>query len=141
VEIEATAKEHCYFTGWTGTAVEAGKVGEPDDPRTTVLMDADYALRANFAADRHTLVVTSTGGGVVYIVATGNEFLEQGLSDRAFRLDYGTKVLLMAIPQPEYQFQNFASWSGSFYGTMSCWEFSLEEDWYLMATFVPEPAP
>lgn len=137
--VEAQADVHYRFAGWTGTAVETGKVVAPSDPNTTVSMDADYTLQANFAAERHTLAVTSNEGGWVYVVAIGDGFVEQGFSDRTFNLDYGTTVLLLAIPRPGYVFHNIASWSGSFYSTTPCWEFPLEQDWYLTATFVAEP--
>ena len=42
---------------WTGTAVDAGMVADPMSASTTVIIDDDYTLRANFAAD--------TGGGPV----------------------------------------------------------------------------
>jgi len=48
VEIEATADRDYYFIEWTGSAVRAGKVTDPSKPRTTVLMDGDYSLRAIF---------------------------------------------------------------------------------------------
>lgn len=33
---------------WSGTAVDAGKVAKPDLPSTSVVVDADYTLVANF---------------------------------------------------------------------------------------------
>ncbi len=38
-----------HFVNWTGTAVTAGKVANPGLPSTTVTMDADYTVQANFA--------------------------------------------------------------------------------------------
>jgi hypothetical protein len=46
VSIVATAIYH--FVNWTGTAVDAGKVVDPSAARTTVNVDADYTLQANF---------------------------------------------------------------------------------------------
>ena len=49
VEIEATAYEYYHFIKWTGTAVVAGKVTDPSNASTTVLMDGNYSLKASFA--------------------------------------------------------------------------------------------
>ena len=37
-----------HFLGWTGTAVDAGRVADPRAAQTTVLVDAQYTLVANF---------------------------------------------------------------------------------------------
>lgn len=49
VWVEAEPDTHWEFVEWTGTAVDAGKVAEPGSASTTVTVDADYTLRANFA--------------------------------------------------------------------------------------------
>lgn len=136
--VEATPEPYYRFVGWTGTAAEVGKVADLDAAHTTVIVDGDYTLHANFALEQHVLVVNSNEGGWIYVVATGVGFVEQGFSDRTFNLEHRTRILLMAIPQPGYEFESLATWSGSFYSTTPCWEFSLEEDWYLAATFVQE---
>lgn len=48
VPIRATADTNRHFVKWTGTAVDAGKVADPYSANTTVTMDADYTLQANF---------------------------------------------------------------------------------------------
>jgi hypothetical protein len=48
VEIEATPDQSYVFLYWTGSAVRAGKVADPDKARTTVRMDGDYSLMASF---------------------------------------------------------------------------------------------
>lgn len=49
VPIEATAQGPLgQFAGWTGSAVDHGKVANPQGAKTTVLVDADYSLQANF---------------------------------------------------------------------------------------------
>jgi PKD repeat protein len=48
VEIEATADDGYVFLYWTGSAVRAGKVANPEKARTTVRMDGDYSLMASF---------------------------------------------------------------------------------------------
>ena len=39
---------HCLFTGWTGTAVDAGAVGDPHAVTTYVVVDDGCTLQANF---------------------------------------------------------------------------------------------
>jgi hypothetical protein len=48
VPIVAQADSGYEFSGWTGTAVDAGKVADSSSAFTDVLMDADYTLVANF---------------------------------------------------------------------------------------------
>ncbi|MBN1787426.1 MAG: right-handed parallel beta-helix repeat-containing protein [Sedimentisphaerales bacterium] len=67
--IVATANNDGYhFAEWTGTAVDAGAVADPLSDSTTVTMDADYTVRANFNAlpivsggYYHSLFVKSNG--------------------------------------------------------------------------------
>ncbi|MEJ5260648.1 MAG: carbohydrate binding domain-containing protein [Anaerohalosphaeraceae bacterium] len=51
VSLTASAAADYRFTGWTGTAVDAGKVAEPAAASTTVLVDGDYTVTATFALD------------------------------------------------------------------------------------------
>ncbi len=139
VAVEAVPQAHRAFAGWSGTAVEAGKVAEPAAAKTTVTVDGDCTLHANFEMEQHVLVVSQSEGGDVYIIATGDDFLHQCFNGPTLHFDHGTKIVLMALPKPGYVFRNFVSWSGSFYGTTPCWEFSLEDDWYLRAVFVAVP--
>jgi glucuronoarabinoxylan endo-1,4-beta-xylanase len=46
--IVATDVPGYNFVEWTGTAVDAGKVADPYDASTTVMMDANYTVVANF---------------------------------------------------------------------------------------------
>jgi len=46
VPITAAAQANYHFVNWTGSAVDAGKVTEPNTASTTVAVDADYTLRA-----------------------------------------------------------------------------------------------
>jgi hypothetical protein len=49
-QITAAADPNYSFVNWTGTGVVAGKVADPNAADTTITMDADYAVQANFAA-------------------------------------------------------------------------------------------
>ena len=64
----ATPDAHYHFVNWTGTAVTAGKVASPTSASTTVTMDADYTVVANFAIDTFTLGYTAGANGTL----TGN---------------------------------------------------------------------
>jgi hypothetical protein len=54
-DIVASANVNYHFVNWSGTAVTAGKVTNPGAASTTVLMDADYTVQANFAIDQKTI--------------------------------------------------------------------------------------
>jgi len=59
----AKADSGYEFSHWTGTAVDAGKVTDPNLGTTTVLMDADYAVQANFAPMKGSIQVVAPNGG------------------------------------------------------------------------------
>ncbi|UCG58297.1 MAG: PASTA domain-containing protein, partial [Phycisphaerales bacterium] len=68
LSVEATAHVGYHFVNWTGTAVDAGKVADPSATDTTVTLDNDYTLRANFAADpveQYTISVSAGPNGSV----------------------------------------------------------------------------
>jgi hypothetical protein len=48
VSVAASPDPGCSFAGWVGTAVEAGKVTDPDSASTQVFVDARYSLTAVF---------------------------------------------------------------------------------------------
>jgi lysophospholipase L1-like esterase len=47
--VAASPDTDYYFVNWTGTAVDAGRTADPNTEITTVLMDANYTITANFA--------------------------------------------------------------------------------------------
>ena len=69
VSIVAAAGSGSRFTGWTGTAVAAGKVANPSFADTTVTVDGDYTLQANFKLEddpqQYELIVSASAGGSV----------------------------------------------------------------------------
>lgn len=64
VNIEATSDANYHFVNWTGTAAVAGKVADVNSAGTTVTMDADYTVIANFAIDTRQISGTITCSGV-----------------------------------------------------------------------------
>lgn len=100
VPVTATANSGYHFVSWTGTAVDAGKVTNPNSASTTVRIGAkNYTLAANFAINRHTLTTSSTSGGAVTSPGEG-----------IFEYDYGTQVNLIATPEDANHV--FVNWSG-----------------------------
>jgi uncharacterized repeat protein (TIGR02543 family) len=84
------------FTGWTG------EVAEPGNPSTTVLMDGDKTVTANFELIPPelctlTMVVNPAGGGITDPVAGTHVF------------EVGTECPLTATANPGWQFVN---WTG-----------------------------
>ena len=68
VPVVALVQTGYEFREWTGTAVDAGKVANPSVSSTSVFMDADYTLQANFtptSTTSCTLSVSSSEGGAV----------------------------------------------------------------------------
>jgi formylglycine-generating enzyme required for sulfatase activity len=102
VSVAASPQEGYRFVDWTGSAVRKGKVANSKASATTVVMDADYTLQANFVQAQqvsHILTVSSTAGGSVTSPGIG-----------AFTYGPGTSVALVANPQAGYEFVN---WTGS----------------------------
>ena len=60
--IVAMADSGCYFVNWTGTAVDAGKVADVNSASTTVTMDADYTVVANFKPNSIEIIGSWTEG-------------------------------------------------------------------------------
>ncbi len=52
VNLEANAHDEYHFTHWSGSAVDAEKVEDPNSATTTVIVDAHYTLAANFLRTR-----------------------------------------------------------------------------------------
>jgi hypothetical protein len=99
VTIAAVADLNYHFVGWAGSAVDAGKVADPNSASTTVTVDADYTLQANFAIDRRTLTVSSTAGGSVSVPGEGS-----------FEYDHGAEVPITAAADLYY---HFLGWTGT----------------------------
>ena len=99
VPVVASPDAGCAFTGWTGTAVDAGRVANPASAATTVTVDASYTLQANFTSIKRTLTITSGEGGSVTTPGMG-----------AFSYDDGEKVTIVVAPDPNC---GFDGWTGT----------------------------
>jgi len=96
VPIQATPETNYHFVNWTGTAVDAAKVVDPNDAGTAVTVDADYDLQANFAIDLRILTVSSTRGGSVSVPGEG-----------LFQYPHASALLVQATVEPGYYFVNW----------------------------------
>lgn len=61
VTLTATPVGGYHFLHWTGSAVDAGRVADPNVAQTTVLVDAHYTLTANFIRTRIYVDKRATG--------------------------------------------------------------------------------
>jgi lysophospholipase L1-like esterase len=97
VNLMATAELGYHFVNWTGTAVDAGRVVDPNSSQTKVTMDADYTVIANFAIGEenklteinHRLELRTSGGIVNFIdYYTANGWDLNTMEDLAVKIDF-----------------------------------------------------
>ena len=116
VAVVATAQADYDFVTWTGTAVDAGNVANVMSASTTVTMDGNYTLQAEFAYrepnETGDLRIEATAGGAVRIDPGGQTVTGPGTD--TFSFDTGTAMQLHAEAHSGYRFTH---WSGSFYST------------------------
>jgi len=62
VNLVAIPDEGYQFASWTG---DVGGIADAEDATTTITMNGDYSITANFAVKKHNLVIRSTEGGSV----------------------------------------------------------------------------
>ena len=98
-DIVAAADAYNHFVTWSGTAVTAGKVASPTSSATTVLMDADYTVIANFALDTYTLTYTAGANGS--ISGSSPQTVSHG----------GSGTAVTAVPNTNYHFVNWSDGS------------------------------
>ena len=95
VDLVAEAEEGYHFVNWTG---DVGTISDVSAATTTITVDGDYSITANFVAV-YDLTTSSTAGGSVTIPGEGS-----------FAYDEGTVVNLVATPDAGYRFLN---WTGN----------------------------
>jgi len=94
VDLAAEAEESYRFVEWTGDVED---IADVYDATTTITMNDDYSITANFVA-RYDLSVSSTAGGSVTEPGEG-----------VFTYDDGTIVDLVAEAEESYR---FVEWTG-----------------------------
>ena len=98
VDLVATANSGYYFINWTG---DVGTIANVDAPTTTVTMNDNYSVTANFEQippGKVALTTSSTAGGSVTTPGEG-----------AFLYNVGTALSLVAEAEEGYRFVN---WTG-----------------------------
>ncbi len=94
VNLVAQPDEGYYFASWTG---DVDTVADPNAASTTITMNDDYLIRANFEEGAYTLTIWVTGGG------------STDPADGEHTYSGGTVVPIAAIPAVGYRFVN---WTG-----------------------------
>ena len=96
VSLVAEHDEDYLFDKWTG---DVETIADVNSASTTITMDGDYSVTANFAVKQYSLIIHSTEGGSVTTPGEG-----------ASTYDDGTVVNLIAQPDEGYQ---FIGWTGN----------------------------
>jgi hypothetical protein len=102
VPVQAQPATHYSFTGWTGTAVDQGKVKDPKSAATTVTMDDDYTLVAGFQRYEGTLTIGVPSQGAITTPGTGTFTYPLSVSL--------PQVSIKAQPDPDCY---FIAWTGT----------------------------
>jgi len=103
VDLVAVADEGYLFDEWTVDewTGDVGTIADNRNPTTTITMNGDYSITANFAVippAQYDLIISSTVGGEVTAPGEG-----------IFNYDEGTEVDLVAVAEEGYQ---FVDWTG-----------------------------
>jgi hypothetical protein len=130
ISLTAEAEEDYRFVGWTG---DIGTVADVYSASTTITMNGDYSITANFediSSFQYDLTTSSIEGGSV---------MEPG--EGVFTYDGGAVVDLVATPDEGYQFDE---WTGDV-GTIADIEadvttITIDGDYSIAANFVAAPS-
>jgi uncharacterized repeat protein (TIGR02543 family) len=117
VEVLAGANPGWQFVSWSGA------VADPNATSTTVAMDADKTVTANFALITNTLstTVSPADGGSV---------------SGAGSYDYGTTATAQAMPAADYW---FTGWSGDLTGSTNPTTIAMDDNKSVTANFTHTP--
>ena len=123
VTLTASASPGYHFVNWTGLI---NTVADTKSVSTTVVMNGNYVIQANFAPDSGTTYTLTTGvspggGGIVSPVAGDHTY------------SGGTVVAVTATPASGYI---FGHWSGACTGSGSC-SVTMDADKTVTAIFEP----
>jgi len=127
VALVAMAQEGYYFIGWTG---DVSAITDVYDPESTITMNGDYSITAEFAP-AYDLIISSSAGGSVTTPGEGT-----------FTYGAGTVVDLRASADEGY---DFVDWTGDVgtidWVTYRSTTITMDSDKSITANFEPEPPP
>jgi len=127
VDLLAEADPGFCFDQWTG---DVDTVADVNDASTTIIVDADYTVTANFIAEV-ILTTSSTVGGTVTLPGEGD-----------FPYCPGTLVALLAEADTGYQFDQ---WTGEVATVddvnAASTTITMDDDYAIQATFELAPTP
>ncbi len=95
VDLEAIPDDGYHFVNWTG---DTGTIVDKESNQTSIEMQDNYSITAEFAETDYTLTIDSTGGGNVAVPGEGT-----------FGYQDGEIVNLEAVADPDY---HFVEWTG-----------------------------
>ncbi len=84
------------------------------------------------------MTFSSTEGGYVNLTVSGDDASYSWLDERTLQFDHGTRIILMAMAEPRYDFTN---WSGTIWSTADYLFFSVDQDCDLTANFISISEP
>ena len=121
--VTATASSEYVFQSWSGSA-------SGSSPSTTVTMDSDKAVVANFIKKKYALTINVEGEGSVT-----EKVIKAGLAT-----DYnsGTIVELTAVPEGEWL---FVEWKGDLTGSENPKQITIDKAKTVTAVFVKKQYP
>ena len=121
--VTATPSSEYVFQSWSGSA-------SGSSPSTTVTMDSDKAVVANFVKKKYALTVNTEGEGSVT-----EKVIKAGVAT-----DYnsGTVVELTAVPEGEWL---FVEWTGDLTGSENPKEITIDKAKTVTAVFVKKQYP
>ena len=127
VELAARAEEGYHFVEWTG---DVSAIADVYDAESTITMNGDYSITAEFAPV-YDLTISSSAGGSVTTPGEGT-----------FTYGDGTVVDLIARAEEGY---DFVDWTGDVdtiaYVYYSLTTITIDSDKSITANFEPEPPP
>jgi len=95
VGLEAVPEEHHHFVGWTG---DIDSVEDTESPETSIVIEGDHSITAEFAVNIYALDIEVVGEGTVEEPGEGT-----------FEYEYGSVVELEALPEEHH---HFLGWTG-----------------------------
>jgi Tfp pilus tip-associated adhesin PilY1 len=134
VELSAVQLEGHVFEGWTGG------VADPLLNNTTVTMDSDKTITANFSKLFYTLSLAKSGEGTAEAKAGDPSTLPGGFAPGEYIYETGDKVELTAVPAEGW---TFLEWTGDVYydSVLEAYFTTMDSDKVITAFFTTTSDP